>query len=74
MEKDGRFISGYAKDNPQSEDVSESSVSWFAVRKRKDRQTDDIVKTTEAIIPHRMNYFDKHIATGSETFIIRFLE
>jgi len=61
MKKDGRFISTYARDYPNREDVSESSTSWFAVRKRKNRQPDDLVKTTEATIPNRLDYFDKHI-------------
>ena len=69
MKQDGKFISRYAKDNPTREDVSESSTSWFAVRKRKDRQTEDLVNTTEATIPNRLDYFDKHIGgPGSKIF------
>ena len=69
MEKDGKFISHYSKDHPTREDVSESSTIWFAVRKRKDRQSEDLVKTTEATIPNRLEYFDKHIGgPGSKIF------
>ena len=60
-ENDGKFISGYAKNNPQREDVSKSSVSWFAVRKRKSSQQAQLIKITEATIPNRLDYFDKHI-------------
>ncbi len=67
MEEDGKFISGYAKENPTREDVSESSTSWFAVRKRRNRQTEDLVKTTEATIPNRLDYFNKHIG-GAKIF------
>ena len=71
MKKDGRFISTYAQNNPNREDVSESSTSWFAVRKRRNRQRDDLVKTTEATIPNRLDYFDKYIGgEGSNIFTI----
>ena len=70
MAADGQFISEYAKDYPNREDVSESSVSWFAMRKRPDRQPARDVRITEATIPNRMDYFDRHI--GKFTFIISF--
>ena len=71
MAADGKFISRYAKDNPTREDVSESSTSWFATRKRTDRQPANDVRITEATIPNRMNYFDKHL--GWYRLIIDFL-
>ena len=66
MADDGKFISRYAKDYPTREDVSESSTSWYATRIRTDRQPAADVRTTEATIPNRMNYFDKHIGISKE--------
>ena len=66
MAADGKFISRYAKDHPTREDVAESSTSWFATRPRKDRQPARDVTITEATIPNRMNYFDKHLGLGPE--------
>ena len=70
MAADGKYISTYAKENPNREDVSESSVSWFAMRKRKNRQPARDVRITEATIPNRMDYFDRYI--GLFTLIIKF--
>ena len=61
MEADGKFISVYARDNPQREDISESSTSWFAVRKRTERQPTRDVQITETTIRNRMDYLDKYL-------------
>jgi hypothetical protein len=57
--KDESFISTYAKDYPDREDVAESILPWIAVKYRKDSisQGDvDIILTT---IPNRMELFDE---------------
>jgi hypothetical protein len=54
----GTFISTYARDNPQREDVAESFLCWLAVRYRRDRISKaDADKILEAI-PNRIAYFD----------------
>ena len=40
-EKDLYYISDYAAENPQREDVSESVVMWFALRFNKDLFSDN---------------------------------
>ena len=66
MADDGKFISRYAKDHPTREDVAESSTSWYATRIRPERQPAKDVRTTEATIPNRLNYFDKHLGIPKE--------
>lgn len=56
---DGKFISTYAKDNPDSEDISESFLLWLAVRYFKDRILIQNYNTIVTTIPNRLVYFDK---------------
>jgi hypothetical protein len=54
----GGFISTYARDYPQGEDIAESFLCYLAVRYRSDRISDaDGEKILEAI-PNRIAYFD----------------
>lgn len=55
---DGRFISTYAQDNPQREDIAESFLPYMAVRYRRDRLPEAIRTTVEQTIPRRLEYFD----------------
>jgi len=55
---DGKFISSYAKNYPDREDVAESATAWYAVRIRTNRQPVSDVELTESTIPNRMNLFD----------------
>ena len=55
---DPRFISTYARDNPQSEDVAESFLPYLAVRHRRGRISQDYYDTVSASIPNRIAYFD----------------
>ncbi len=56
--KDCKFISTYARDNPQREDIAESFLAYFAVRFRADRIDETLKATIEETIPHRIEYFD----------------
>jgi len=58
QERDGRFISTYARDNPFREDVAESFLPYFAVRYRSDRISQSLSQIIEETIPHRIVYFD----------------
>ena len=58
QEKDGEFISTYARDYPFREDIAESFLPYFAVRHRSDRISADLKQTIERTIPHRIQYFD----------------
>lgn len=55
---DPTFISTYARDNPDREDIAESFLPYVALRYRRDRISDELAATIEATIPNRIQYFD----------------
>lgn len=55
---DGNFISEYARDFPDREDLAETFVVWFAVRHARDRIAESLYDTIFATIPHRIAYLD----------------
>lgn len=55
---DARFISDYARDFPDSEDMAESFVAWVAVRYRSDRLSSSVLATILSAIPNRLAFFD----------------
>lgn len=52
------FISTYARDFPNREDIAESFVPYVAARYRSDRISADLKATIEASIPNRMAFLD----------------
>ncbi len=56
---DGVFVSTYARDNPGREDVAESILPYFAVRRRSARLGDADRTAILAAIPNRLEYFDR---------------
>ena len=58
QEADPAFISEYAQDFPDREDVAESFGAWFALRFRKTRIGPTIAAQIEAAIPNRLDYLD----------------
>ena len=57
-EADGEFISNYARDFPDREDVAESLSMYFALRYRPDRLSAAQRAAIEGTIPNRLAYFD----------------
>ena len=55
---DGVAISTYARDNPATEDVSESLGPYLAVRHRADRIPSETADAIRATMPNRIKYFD----------------
>ncbi len=55
---DDAFISKYAAENPQREDVSESFLAWLILRYHRDRITNEQANTISNQIPARLKYFD----------------
>ena len=55
---DNEFISQYAQDNPTSEDIAESFLTWLAIRYRLDRISTEMYLTIIEAIPNRIEYFD----------------
>lgn len=64
QEKDQRFISTYAQENPYREDIAESVIPYLAVRHRPQRISKDQRDTIESTIPERLLYFDAFGSTG----------
>ena len=58
QEADGNFISTYARDYPDREDIAESYLPYFAVRYRPERISPSTLQTILRTIPNRMAYFD----------------
>ena len=56
---DGQFISTYARDNPDREDVAESILPYFAVRLRSGRLAPRDRQAILETIPNRLEYFDR---------------
>lgn len=55
---DGTFISDYARDHPQREDVAETILMYFAVRYMPDRLSSQVHHSIVTTIPNRIDYFD----------------
>ena len=58
QDADPTFVSDYARDNPQREDVAETIVPWLAVRYARDRVDPAVVELIEEAIPHRLALLD----------------
>tara|TARA_Y100000994_G_scaffold223031_1_gene203666 strand:- start:259 stop:900 length:642 start_codon:yes stop_codon:yes gene_type:complete len=58
QQADGNFLSIYARDYPEQEDVAESIGPWLAVRFFRDRIDSTLAEQIEATIPNRLHYFD----------------
>lgn len=55
---DGMFISAYAEEYPDREDVAESFVPYLAIRYRADRISASLRDRILQTIPNRIDYFD----------------
>jgi hypothetical protein len=58
QQMDGDFISTYARDNPNTEDLAETVVLWAALRFRPERLSPALINTIEMRIPNRLRYLD----------------
>lgn len=76
---DGEFISTYARDYPEREDIAESFLPWLAVRYRRDRISEQDYNTITQTIPYRLQYFDNmefdmfpvsSVTTGLEDYLM----
>lgn len=56
---DGEFISTYARDYPDREDVAESFLPYLAIRHRPNRISPSLAATILRTIPNRIAYFDE---------------
>ena len=58
QESDGNFISKYARDYPNREDMAETFLMYLAVRYRSDRIEQSIGRKVRETIPNRLVYLD----------------
>ena len=56
---DGTFISEYARDNPNREDIAETFVLYIAYRFRPEVLSETLKTFIEEAMSYRMDYFDK---------------
>ena len=54
---DGEFISTYARDNPNREDIAESFLPYLALRYRSERISQSLANSISQTIPNRIAYF-----------------
>jgi len=59
QQADPTFISTYARDNPNREDIAESFLLYLAIRHRADRIDASLKNTIEQTMPNRIAYFDE---------------
>ena len=55
---DGKFISTYAREYSNTEDMAESFSTWFIARFAIDRMPRETLRTIYRTIPNRLAYFD----------------
>ena len=55
---DPSFISTYARDNPEREDVAETFLLYMALRYRSELISSSLKATILKTIPNRIKYFD----------------
>ena len=58
QKRDNIFISNYAMENPEREDIAESYLPYLAIRYRENRITDSLKNIIIHTIPNRIEYFD----------------
>ena len=59
QERDCNFISTYAEENPEREDIAESYLPYMAIRYRPERISKSLKKKIEQAIPNRIRFFDE---------------
>ena len=57
--KDNVFISTYARDNPDREDIAETFLTYFAVKFRAERISKELFDTINETIPNRIEFLEK---------------
>jgi len=68
QEKDGAFITEYAKKRPQVEDLAESALFAYTVLHHPGRLPADDEKKIRALIPNRIAYFANLLPPGEPIF------
>ena len=66
QKNDPEFISKYAEDYPQREDVAESCLMYYGLRFREDRLSKAVRTKIQDAIPERIKFFDEFVDFGRE--------
>lgn len=56
QERDGAFVTQYAKSNPKKEDLAESALFVFSMLKNPGRMPTEVKDWLEENIPNRLDY------------------
>lgn len=64
---DGEYISTYAKENPEREDIAESFLLYYAYKYRPDRISQSMANVIFSTIPNRIAYFDRQSFEANAT-------
>ena len=67
---DGNFISDYARDHPEREDIAESFLAYLAVRYRSARISRPYERTILETMPNRIAYFDRLLQVQSDNAML----
>ncbi|PIC63504.1 hypothetical protein CSV79_11535 [Sporosarcina sp. P13] len=59
QQADGNFISTYAKEFPEREDLAESFLMYYAYRQNPTRISEEMISTIRKTMPNRINFFDQ---------------
>lgn len=54
---DGTFITEYAAENPEGEDLAETALFAFTYLRHRERLPPDVVRSIETMIPARLSFF-----------------
>ncbi len=65
QEYDGQYISNYARDNPEREDLAETFPLCFALKYKASVLSEDVIQTIKETIPNRLRYCDVVFFDGS---------
>ena len=65
--KDKSFVTQYAAQNPQKEDMAESALFAWAILKYPGRLPTAVEASVRKLMPHRLAYFEKHWAGVAPT-------
>lgn len=60
QEADNKFISQYAMDYPNREDIAETFVAWFATRYRQETFSAEQLADLECYVGNRFAFFDQY--------------
>ena len=65
QEYDDQYISNYARDNPEREDLAETFSLCFALKYKSSVLSEEVIQTIKETIPNRLKYCDVVFFDGS---------